>query len=454
VKATKDKIENHQAYLTIEAEPAEVEKFMQVAYHHLVEKTNIPGFRKGKTPRAILERYIGKERLFEDALDHLVPELYKQALVEQAIEPVSQGQVDITQTEPIVIFKAIVPLKPTVKLGDYHKIDVQPTPVEVTESNINDVIEQLRHQHATWEPVDRPVEFGDMVVFDIDSTVEGQSFISQKGSQYQLAKDLTTPFPGFGEQLIGMKKGEEKEFKLKLPDDYARKEIAGKEAVHKVKVTEIKIEKLPEVDENLAKTVSAELTSADGLRELAAKELRQRGEERNQIEFEEKLMDGVVKISDIQFPPVLVDAEITRILGQRFQNNRQTLDNYLKTMNKTEEEVRNELKPSAESGVKRSLILSQLVADEKIEVTDADVNAEIEKMTQETTSNKEKVLQFFNTPDVRKSISQTLLTRKTLQVLKDITQANAPKEEPKAAKETKETKEPPKRTRKKKEEDK
>lgn len=449
MKATREKIENHQAYLTIEAEPAEVEKSLEEAYHHLVKQTNIPGFRKGKTPRPILERYIGKERLFEHALDHLVPELYQQALKEQAIEPIAQGQIEITQTEPVPVFKAVVPMKPTVKLGDYHTIKVEQAPVEVTESNVNDVIEQLRHQHATWEPVDRAVDFGDLTVFDIESAVEGQPFINQKGAQYHVARDQSTPFPGFSEQLAGMKKGEEKEFKLTLPADYSRKEVAGKEVVSKVKINEIKQEKLPEINEDLAKAVSPDLLTVEALREQASKELTQRAEERNQIDFEERLIDAVVKISDIQFPPVLVESEITRILGQRFQNNRQTLESYLKMMNKTEEELRTELRPSAFSGVSRSLVISQLIEEEKIEVTDADIDAEIEKMTKETTQNREKVIQFFNTPDVRKSISQTLLTRKTLQLLKDIAQATKEPEE------SEESKKPKKASKaKKKEEDK
>lgn len=450
MKATKDKIENHQAYLTIEAEPAEVEKGMEEAYRHLVQQTNIPGFRKGKAPRLILERYIGKARLFDDALDHLIPELYKKALEEQALEPAAQGQIEITQSEPIVIFKAVVPLKPTVKLGDYHTINVEPTPVEVTENNVNDVIEQLRHQHATWEPVDRAAEFDDLIVFDIESTAEGQALINQKGAQYQVAKGQAVPYPGFSEQLAGMEKGEEKEFKLKLPDDYSRKEIAGKEVVSKVKITEIKQEKLPEVNEELAKAVSPDLLTVEALREQARKELTQRAEDRNRMDYEERLIDAVVKISEIEFPPVLVESEVTRVLSQRFQNNRQALENYLQTLNKTEEEIRNELRPSAASGVKRSLALGQLASEQKIEVTDADVDAEIERMTKDSTQNKEKVVQFFNTPDVRGSIAQTLLTRKTLQVLKDAAEANKDKEEPKDVKETEE----PKKTRKKREEDK
>ena len=436
MKATKDKIENHQAYLTIQIEPAEVEKSLEGAYHRLVQKARVPGFRKGKAPRPILERYIGKESLFEDALDHLIPEIYQQALKEQELEAIAQAQIEITQTDP-VIFKAVVPLKPTVKLGDYHSIKVEPTSTEVTESSVNDVIEQLRHQHATWEPVERAVDFDDLIVMDIESTVEGQPFVNQKGSQYQVIHNQTYPVPGFSEQLVGMKKNDEKEFKLSLPADYPRKEIAGKETSLKVKINEIKQERLPEVNDDLAKAVDAELLTVTALREQASKELKMRAEERNKIDFEERVIDAVVDLSKIEFPPILVESEINRILNQRFQNNRQSLESYLKMMNKTEVELRDELRPSAVKGVSRSLALSHVAEDGKIEVTVADIDAEIEKMTKDTTEKKEELLKFFNTPEVRQSIEQTLFSRKTIQLLTDIAQETKEIKEEKKAKKTK-----------------
>ncbi|HLB28359.1 MAG TPA: trigger factor family protein, partial [Dehalococcoidales bacterium] len=167
MKATKEKVENHQAYLTIEIEPAEMEKSLEGAYRRMVQKARIPGFRKGKAPRAIFERYVGKDSLFEDAIDHLVPDIYEQALKEQELEAIAQPKIEITQTEP-VIMKAVVPLKPTIKLGDYKTIKVAREEVEVTEKNVDAVVEQLRHQHATWEPVERAVEHDDLIVMDIE----------------------------------------------------------------------------------------------------------------------------------------------------------------------------------------------------------------------------------------------------------------------------------------------
>lgn len=449
MKATKDKIENHQAFLTIEVEPAEVEKALDGAYRRLVLKARVPGFRKGKAPRAILERYIGKESLLEDAIDHLVPDFYEQALKEQELEAIAQPQIEVTQTEP-VIFKAVVPLKPTVKLGDYHSIKVEKALTEVTESNVNDVIEQLRHQHATWEPVERTVDFDDLIVMDIESTVEGKPFISQKAAQYQVIRNQSYPIPGFSEQLNGMKKNEENEFKLALPADYSTKEMAGKEASLKVTITEIKLEKLPEVNDDLAKAVSKDLLTVEALREQASNELKQRAEERNRTEFEERVIDAVVDLSEIEFPPVVVESEISRILNQRFQNNRQSMESYLKTMNKTEAELRDELRPSATRGVSRSLALSHVAEDGKIEVTEADIDAEIDRMTNDSTQKKEELLKFFNTPQIRQSIEQTLFSRKTIQLLTDIAAVTKETKEPQEAKEVKEVKKP-KKTKAKKE---
>ncbi|GAG98992.1 unnamed protein product, partial [marine sediment metagenome] len=233
MKVIREKTENSQVFLTIEMEPAEVEESLEKSYHRLVKKTNIRGFRRGKAPRDILERHIGKESLFEDALNHLLPQAYEKAVEEQKIEAIAQPQIEIAQTDPVV-FKATVPLPPTIKLGDYHHIQVTPELVKLSEDDVSQVMEQLRHQQATWEPVERPVEFNDLVVLDIESHIGGEPFINRKGAQYQVLHDLSFPVPGFAEQLPGMRGDEAKEFKLQFPSDYPKSELAEKEASFKV----------------------------------------------------------------------------------------------------------------------------------------------------------------------------------------------------------------------------
>jgi len=419
VQVTNEKIENSQAFLTIEMEPAEVEESLERSYHRLVKRARIPGFRKGKAPRAILERYLGKESLLEDAINDLLPQAYEKAIKEQEIEAIAQPQIEVTQTDPL-IFKAVVPLKPKVKLGDYQQIKVTPKPVKVTKKDVNDVIEQLRHQHATWEPVERPVDFGDLIVLDIESNIEDSPLINQKGAQYQVLHDLSFPAPGFAEQLAGMKKDEEKEFKLQFPSDYPREELAGKEAWFKVKVGEIKQEILPELDDDFAKEINPDFATLDSLREKVSSDLKLRAEEKTRVDFEERVIDAVVDLSEVEFPPILVEAEINQILNQRFQRGNQELEEYLRNINKTEEELHEELHPLATKRVTRSLVLGKVAEEEKIEVSESEIDAEIENMTKNATENRDELERVLNTPQSRQSIEQILITRKTVQRLVEI----------------------------------
>jgi len=419
VKTTNEKKENSQAFLTIEMEPAEVEESLEKSYQRLVQKTRIPGFRKGKAPRVILERYIGKESLLEEAINNLLPQAYEQAIKEQEIEAIAQPQIEVVQTDPLV-FKAIVPLKPEVKLGDYQHIQVEAEPVEVTEKDVDDVIEQLRHQHATWEPVERPVDFGDLVVFDIESSIEDKPFINQKGAQYQVLRDASFPAPGFTEQLAGMIRNEEKEFKLQFPADYPGDELAGKEPSFKVKVTEIKQEILPELNDEFAGEINPDFTTLDSLRERAFSDLKLRAEEKARIDFEERVIDAVVDLTEIEFPPILVEAEIHRILDQRFQRGNQELEDYLSIINKTEEELHEELRPLATKRVNRYLVLGKVVEEEKIEVDGTEIDNEIENMTKSATDKKDELEKILSTPQARESIEQTLISQKAIQRLVEI----------------------------------
>jgi len=316
VKVTREKEENCQVLLRIELEKLEVEKSKEQSYRRLVKKANIPGFRQGKAPRAVLERYIGKEGLLEDALNNLLPQVYEQALKEQQIEAIANPTLEIVQTDPVV-FTATVPLKPTIELGDYHSLKLTPEPVEVTKDEVDAVIEQLRRQHGTWEPMERPVAFDDLVTLDIESQVEGKPFINQQGVQYQVLQNQSLPIPGFAEQLAGMKGGEEKEFKLKLPEDYSPPELAGKEAQFKVRVSEVKQQHLPKLNSEFARLVDPQFKAMASLRKQLTKNLRLRAEQKTKEEFEEKVIDAVVDLSKVEFPPVLVEAEIDRFMEQQ-----------------------------------------------------------------------------------------------------------------------------------------
>ena len=419
MKVTNEKIEDRQAFLTIEMEPTEVEESLEEAYRRLVMKAKIPGFRKGKAPRAVLERYVGKESLLEEALNSLIPEAYEKAVNEQELEAIAQPQIEITQTDPVV-FKAIVPLKPEVKLGDYQSIKVKPQPAAVIESDVDAVMEQLRHQHATWEPVARPAAFGDLAALDIESSIDGEPFINRQGVQYQVLQGESFPVPGFAEQLIGVKVGEEKEFQLQFPADPPDGELAGKATWFKVRVSEIKKEILPELNDELARAVSPEFETLDLLRQRAFTDLKLRAEERARLDFEERVMDAVVEVSQIETPPVLVEREIGQILSQYFRGSTEQMEEYLGRANKTVEELREETRPLATKRVIRALALGKIMEEEKIEVSDAEIDNEIENVTKGATENKEGLEKVLNTPQARESIGQTLITRKAVQRLTEM----------------------------------
>jgi len=442
VKVTNEKIENSQAFLTVEMEPAEVEKSLEESYHRLVKKTSIPGFRKGKAPRPMLERYIGKESLFEDALNNLLPEAYEKAIKEQEIEAFAQPHIEVTQTDPLM-FKVTVPLVPEVKLGDYHRIRVKPEPVELTEDDVNAAIEQLRHQQATWEPVERPVDFNDLVILDIESHIEDKPFINQKGVQYQVVPNSVFPAPGFAEQLAGMKKDEEKEFKLKFPPDYARSELAGKEPSFKVRVTEIKQERLPELNDELAKEINPKFKTLDSLRKQVSADLRLGAERKAKVDFEDRVMEAAVDIAQVEFPPILVETEIDRLMNQqlqRWQMSREGLEGYLKRVNKTEQELREELHPIATKRVTGSLVLGKIAEEAKIEVSDSEVGTEIKRLTKGDAEKGDELQKYLNAPQSRESIRQMLITRKTIQRLVEIAEGSAVKTKTKVDSKVKEEK--------------
>ena len=427
MKVTKDKVENRQVFLTVEMEPAEVEESLEEAYRRLVKKTTVPGFRKGKAPRVMLERYLGKESLFEDALDTLIPRAYEDALKEQQIEAFARPSIEITQTGPLV-FKATVPLPPWVKLGDYRNIQVTPQPLELNEDDVSSVIEGMRHHQATWEPVERAVAFNDFVVFDIESSADGKPFINQRGAQYQVLENHPFPVPGFARQLLGMSRDEKKEFKLQIPPDYPKSELDGKEASFEVRVGEVKQERLPELNDEFAKEIDPKFETLDSLRKQVADNLRLRAEEKVRLDFEERVIEAVVDRTEVEFPPFLVETEIDRLLDQQlrhWQESGRGLEEYLASINKTEEELREELRSPATKRVIRSLVLGKISKEEKIEASGSEIDAAIEDMMKGAAGDKkDEFRRLLNAPQSQESIGALLVRRKTIQRLTEIAEGS------------------------------
>jgi trigger factor len=293
-------------------------------------------------------------------------------------------------------------------------------------------MEQLRHQYASWEPVERQVDLSDLVSLDVQSNIENEPFINQKGAQYQVLSDLPFPAPGFAEQLLGMKRDKEKEFKLQFPLDYPRRELAGKEASFQVRVTEIKQERPPELNDEFARQIDPDFESLASLREQVTANLRLKAEEKAKMDFEEQVVEAVVDSAQLEFPPVLVEAQISRLVDERlkyWQRGTQGLEEYLRSINKTEEELREELHPLAVKRVTWSLVLEKVTEEKKIEVNDSEIEAEIESLTKSAGESKDELEKLLNTPQSHESIKQQLLIRKTIQRLVEIAEGLENKED-------------------------
>ena len=335
MKVTSEKIENSQIELNVEMDAEEQNKYEQKAYNNLVGKVRIPGFRKGKTPKAILERHIGKDAFLEETLELLIPEVYEKALEEQSIDPIARPDIQLVQREPI-IFKAIVPVKPEVKLGDYASIRLEKKQTEITEEDVANTLETLRNQQATLMPVDRPAEMGDAITIDVEGESDGQAFPPAQDYVHELSSESQVMFPGFTEKLVGIKKGDHSEFTLEYPEDHENKGIAGKRFSFSVTAKEIKEKQLPELNDEFAKTSGSD--DLETLKKTIRDNLTSRSEEMNRMEFEQKVVDAVVEQSEVIYPPVLVENEINRMLeeeARRFKDGIKGMEEYLATMNKT-----------------------------------------------------------------------------------------------------------------------
>ena len=416
MKVTAEKAEHSQVVLNVEMEPTEVEKSLEEAYRHLVLKANIPGFRKGKAPRPVLERHLGKRALLEHALEHLVPDACHKAIEQQKVEVIAEPQVEITSMEPVA-FKATVPVRPTVKLCDYSKIRVESQPASVTEGQVDAAIEQLRQRQAVWTPVDRPVRYNDVITMSIASCVGDREILNEKEAPYRVMKDFEMPLPGFPEKLEGATKGEQRNFNLVFPQDHPAAAFRGQECQFKVTVNEIKEQSLPAVDEAFAKSLGADVETVDALREKVKADLLSRADAVERGRYEDAALQKLVECAQIEYPPILLEAETDRMVNQeeeRAKRSGQKFADYLKAANKTMEQAREELRPMAENRLLRSLVLGQLADDEKIEVTPEEIGVEVEKIVKDAGDKAEETRKFLEQPAVRSTVDNSILMRKTI----------------------------------------
>jgi len=428
MKVSSQTIENRQMLFEVEAEPDEVEKSLSTAYRHLVNRIEVPGFRRGKAPRSMLERHIGRGALLEEAMEHLVPELLGKAIDEQKIDIIARPQIEITKMEPVV-FKATVSLPPTVELGDYSGIRIDKEPVNVDEAEVDKVVEQVRLQSATWEPVERPVKFEDLVAIDLFGTVDGEKMVDQKDFQIQVHKDMPVPVPGFSEQIEGMEKGQEKEFELLIPADFKAPKIAGKTCSFKVKLNEVKEQKLPEINDDFAKSMGGDFDNVENMRKNITSNLNNVYQVGAMRRFEQKVLEAVVEKSKVEFPPVLVEQEIDRVIMERERElaaRRVTLEDFLKSQKKSIDELRESLRPLASKQIAISLVVDKVAEKEDIKVTAEEIEAEIKQMVESAGERGEEMAKVFQSPEPRNTIGRSLAVAKAVKLLMDIA-SNEPK---------------------------
>lgn len=417
MKVSSELKEGRQAVLNIQMEPAEVESGLQEAYKHLVRRFHIPGFRPGKAPRDVVERFAGREALLEDAIHHLAPEACDKAMEQEGLQSIAQPEVEVLTRDPLVL-QATIYMPPVVEPGNYKEIKLASETIEVKQEDIDRVLENLRHRQAIWEPVERPVKFGDLVVVDGEGKQGEKVIWKRKADNFEVLEKGFYPVSGFTEELVGMEKGQNKSFIVKPPSgEQADKADKEEQPVSfTVKLHEIKEEKLAELNDDFVKSLGENLNSLAELTEKIKEELRKRLEEEAREKQEDLILEMIVSESRIEYPSIMLDKEIANLRAMeesRFKSGKSGVEEYLKLIKKTEEQHKEELNALAGKRLQRGLVLDKIKEAEKIEITDTEVEEEIEKRSMASTKPDE-MKKIYARPEVKESLKRELMVRKTI----------------------------------------
>lgn len=380
-----EKLEKNMAKLTIEVSSEEFEKAIAKAYKKNKNKISMPGFRKGKAPRAMIEKMYGKGVFYEDAANSIIPDAYADAAKESELEIVAQPEIDVTQIESgkPFIFTATVALKPEVTLGEYKGIEVEKKEVEVTDEEVDTEINRVRESNARMIDIDdRAAQDGDTVVIDFDGYVDGKQFEGGKAEDYSLVLGSHSFIDNFEEQLEGKNIGEDVTVNVTFPENYQAEELQGKPAEFKVKIKEIKVKELPELDDDFAQDVSNFDTIAEYKEDLK-KKLAENKEEALKREREETVIGKIIENAQMDIPEQMVEAQtrqMTQEFAQRLSSQGLSIDQYMQFTGLTPQKMIEELKPQALKRIQSRLVLEAVVAAENIETSEDELNKEIENM--------------------------------------------------------------------------
>ena len=416
-----EKTENaNEVKLELTVEASKFDEAIKKVYFQSAKYFNIPGFRKGKAPINIVEKYYGKEIFYEDAFNEVAQPALEEAVKENKLEIVSRPDIEVKQIGKgqDLIFTAVMQTKPEAKLGKYKGLEIKKVEYNVTDEDINHELEHMQEHNARMVTIeDRPVEDGDIATIDFEGFVDGKPFEGGKAEGHELTIGSKTFIPGFEDQVIGMKIDEEKDINVKFPDEYFSKDLAGKDATFKVKVHEIKKKELPTLDDEFAKDVSEFDTLAD-LKEDIKKKQEKQNEEKAKYETQEAIMKAIVEKIEVEIPTGMIETEVENMLKdieQRLSYQGLKLNQYLQMLGKTEEELKKEYEPQAIEGIKSRLALEAVIKAEKIEVEDKEIDEKLKEMAKNY--GKENDEAFMKNENVRNYIKEGMQSEKAIDFL-------------------------------------
>ena len=415
--------EKNMVKLVIETTAEEFEKGLNEAYNKNKGKITLPGFRKGKAPRKMVEKFYGAEVFYEDAANAIIPEAYAEAAEESKLEIVSQPKIDVVQLEQgkPFIFSAEVAVKPEVELGQYKGVEVAKVDSEVTDEDIANELKKVQEQNSrTISVAERAVKDGDMTVIDFEGFVDGKAFEGGKGENYPLTIGSHSFIDTFEDQIIGMNIGDEKEINVTFPEEYHAEELKGKPATFKVKVNEIKEKQLPELDDDFAQDVS-DFDTMDAYKESLVSQLKERKANEAKVKKEDEAMEKIIEAAKMDIPEAMINTQVNRMAGdfaRRLQQQGLSIEQYFQYTGMTAEKIIDDMKPEALTRIKSRLVLEAIVKAENIEVSDDEVNAELQKMADMYKMELDKVKELMGEAEM-KQVKEDLAVQKAVDLIVD-----------------------------------
>ena len=409
MKISQDEVVDNQTTLRIELEEEDLAAYLEQGYRRIAPRVAIPGFRRGKVPRRVVEGYMGRESLLNEVLDSMVYESTDKAAKQNELDFIGRPKIEDLDLDP-VSFTAVIALKPDVALGDYRSISVEFEMDEITDQDVTDRIDQIRESLGTWETVERAAEMGDLVNVDARGYVDGEEFWSREDGVLYLAEDGTVPVPGFPQEIVGVEPGQSVEFSIDVPEDFRDSEIAGKTASFEVTVSKVDERTMPELDDEFAQGLPDGFESVDALRAEVERVLREDAENRANQEYESKVIEALLDQVELTIPPIMLEHEAETIQStQDMYLERANIrkDDYLQSIGKTEEEVRQEAEEEANNRIMRSFVLDKVAEVEEVEATPQQIDERFNQMyagqpmrrpeRRERRESVERMLKYENT---------------------------------------------------------